>query len=265
MRVGDIDVEPVYDGHATERAREVLTVPGHRGDPWAGHTDLLDGEGNLHLTLGGFLIRSSGRVIVVDAGVGTIDNDKYHGGGFLDSLRGLGVSPAEVTDVVFTHLHFDHVGWATQKGQVVFPNAVYRVHAADWEHFVERPGSDPGAIRKLAPLAAQLALFDRDTTIAPGLSTRHAPGHTPGSTVYIVSSHEERALLIGDVAHSVVELTDPTWEAIFDVDPAGARATRATIAGEATDAPDLLAAAHFPGLRFGRLITVRGRRHFAFI
>ena len=53
--------------------------------------------------------------MLVDTGVGTIDNDKYPGGGFLKRLRRLCAKPEEVTDLVFTHLHFDHVGWATQK------------------------------------------------------------------------------------------------------------------------------------------------------
>ncbi|MCL4422515.1 MAG: MBL fold metallo-hydrolase [Actinobacteria bacterium] len=265
MRVGDIEIQPVHDGHATEPAREVLTRPDYPGDPWACHTDLLDAQGNLNLSLGGFLIRSSSRLILVDAGVGRVDNDKYHGGAFLDSLHLLGVSPEEVTDVVFTHLHFDHVGWATQKGRVVFPNAAYRVHTADWAHFVESPEANPGAVRKLVPLASQLIPFDRDTTIAPGLDTRHSPGHTPGSTVFVVSSQGERALLIGDIAHCVIELTDPTWEAVFDVNPTAARATRAILSDEVAGSPDALAAAHFPGLRFGRLITVEGKRRFVFI
>jgi glyoxylase-like metal-dependent hydrolase (beta-lactamase superfamily II) len=139
------------------------------------------------------------------------------------------------------------------------------VHTADWAHFVESPEANPGAVRKLVPLASQLIPFDRDTTIAPGLDTRHSPGHTPGSTVFVVSSQGERALLIGDIAHCVIELTDPTWEAVFDVNPTAARATRAILSDEVAGSPDALAAAHFPGLRFGRLITVEGKRRFVFI
>ncbi|HYZ55362.1 MAG TPA: MBL fold metallo-hydrolase [Streptosporangiaceae bacterium] len=264
MKIGALTIEPVYDGDGREPAREVLFRPGD-ADPWACHEDELDERGNLKLTLGGFLLRTAERVVLIDAGVGTISNDKYRGGQFLESLRMFGVSPEDVTDVVFTHLHFDHVGWATKKGQIVFPNATYRVHAADWEHFVARPEAEPGAVRKLSPLTGQLETFDRDTTIAPGLDTRHVPGHTPGSTIFVVSSEGERALLLGDVAHSTIELTDPTWEAVFDEDRAAARRVRERLIGEVNDRPDLIAAAHFPGLRFGRLVTVSGERRFQFI
>lgn len=261
MRIGALTVEPVYDGYANEPAREVLRRPGV-ADAWACHEDLLDAAGNLTFTLGGFLVRTGDRVILVDAGVGTIDNDRYHGGGFPDSLRGLGVAPADVTDVVFTHLHFDHVGWATRKGEIVFPNATYRVHRADWAHFVESADADPGAVRKLSPLTERLETFERDTTLAPGLDARHVPGHTPGSTAYVLSGAGVRALLIGDVAHTPVELTDPTWEAVFDLDPVAARAMRASLADAAVDRPDIIAAAHFP---YGRLVTVAGVRRFSYL
>jgi glyoxylase-like metal-dependent hydrolase (beta-lactamase superfamily II) len=267
VRIGALTVEPVYDGDGREPAREVLFHPSGAGDPdpWACHGHELDGRGNLRLTLGGFLLRTADQVVLIDAGVGTISNDKYRGGQFLESLRGFGVSPEDVTDVVFTHLHFDHVGWATKKGQIVFPNATYRVHTADWTHFVDSPDADPGAVRKLSPLASQLETFDHDTTLAPGLSTRHVPGHTPGSTIFVVTSEGQRALLLGDVAHSPVELADPTWEAVFDEDRAAARRVRERLIGEVTDRPDLVAAAHFPGLRFGRVVTVSGERRFQFV
>lgn len=265
MQVGNLHILPVYDGVGYELAREVLTCPGRPGDPWDSHQHLLDAGGRLELTLGGFLLRTAGRTVLVDAGAGTISNEKYRGGQFLESLRRLGVRPRDVTDVLFTHLHFDHVGWATRQGEIVFPNATYRVHTADWAHFVDGPGALPGAVRKLSPLRGRLQPYDSDVTLAPGLDARHTPGHTPGSTVFIVSSAGERALLLGDVAHCVAELTGPEWESVFDVDPRAARTARARLATELADSPDVAAAAHFPGLRFGRIVTVGGRREWHFV
>jgi glyoxylase-like metal-dependent hydrolase (beta-lactamase superfamily II) len=261
VKIGSIEILPVLDGTGREVAAEVLTRPGVP-DAWACHTEYLDADGTLVLPLGGFLVRTGDRTVLVDAGVGTIDNGKYAGGGFLDALHDLGVAPGDVTDVVFTHLHFDHVGWATKSGAIVFPNATYRVHAADWAHFVEAPDAEPGAVRKLTPLAPQLEVFTSDRPLAPGLDARHAPGHTPGSTIYVVSDADERALLLGDVVHSVVELGEPDWEAVFDVDPVAARRMRNAIADEVADTSDLVVGAHFPGLRFGRVVTISGNRTF---
>jgi glyoxylase-like metal-dependent hydrolase (beta-lactamase superfamily II) len=261
MRIGRIEILPVIDGAGHELASEVLRRPGV-DDPWSCHPGVLDTGGILHLDLGGFLIRTGDRTVLVDTGAGTIDNGKYAGGRFLDSLRAHGVTPGDVTDVVFTHLHFDHVGWATQKGRVVFPNATYRVHADDWAHFVESPDAQPGAVRKLSPLAAHLETFDGEVTLAPGLTARPAAGHTPGSTVFVVSSGDQRGLLLGDVVHSVVELAEPDWEAVFDLDPVAASAVRNTLADEVADSADIVVGGHFPGLRFGRVVTAFGNRTF---
>jgi glyoxylase-like metal-dependent hydrolase (beta-lactamase superfamily II) len=261
MKIGDIQVIPVVDGVGVEVAAEILSRPGV-DDPWACHVEHLDPDGKLELPLGGFCVRTGERTVLVDAGVGDFDNGKYVGGGMLDSLRSHGIEPGDVSDVVFTHLHFDHVGWATHRGEIVFPNATHHAHRADWERFVSGPTAERDAIDKLAPLEPRLELFDGDCTIAPGLDARHVPGHTPGSTVYIVSSGGRRALLLGDVAHSVVQLSERDWEVIWDIDPAAASAVRNALADELADTEDLVVAAHFPGMRFGRIVTADGPRRF---
>ena len=103
------------------------------------HLALLDENGMLELAIGGFLIRSAERVAIVDAGVGQSPLPLLICGAFLESLASHGVTPDEVTDVIFTHLHFDHIGWASRDGVPVFPNATYRCDARDWEYFVDPP------------------------------------------------------------------------------------------------------------------------------
>jgi glyoxylase-like metal-dependent hydrolase (beta-lactamase superfamily II) len=264
MRVGDLEIQPVHDGVARLPAGDLLRFTGDRGDPWEPHEQFIAADGTLELSLGGFLVRTGDRVVIIDAGAGRIDNDVYHGGEFLESLAALGVAPEDVTDVVFTHLHFDHVGWATQRGTVVFPRATFRCHVADWDHFVAGPNPEAGSVRKLTPLADRLDPFADDAPIAPGITVRHAPGHTPGSAVVVVADGTERALLLGDVVHCPVELMEDDWEAVVDVDPDLARRTREALARELEGSDVPVAAAHFPGLRFGRLLTGTGRRHWTF-
>ena len=68
------------------------------------------------------------------------------GGHLLESLAGIGVTPDDVTDVLFTHLHFDHIGWATVDGVPTFPKATYRCDVRDWDHFY---GTDDDATATL--------------------------------------------------------------------------------------------------------------------
>jgi glyoxylase-like metal-dependent hydrolase (beta-lactamase superfamily II) len=203
MRVGALEITPVIDGWARMPATDLLRFTGGRDDPWLPHQEFLNGDGTIELSLGGFLVRTGDRVVLIDAGAGRIDNEIFHGGQMLESLAALGLSTDDVTDVIFTHLHFDHVGWATQKGVVVFPRATFRCHAHDWDHFVAGPNPEAGSVRKLSPLSDRLEPFEEDTTVAPGVTVRHAPGHTPGSAVIVVADGTERALLLGDALPDV--------------------------------------------------------------
>ena len=254
LAIGDIRVVPLLDGTGLECAKDVLRRYDN-SDEWDLHPQATDGSGDLHLSVGGFLIRTGDRVVLVDAGVGTIDNGRYSGGQFLESLRSEGVSPADVTDVAFTHLHFDHVGWATQKGSVIFENATHHVHSADWAHFVEGPDAEAGAVRKLTPLNSRLSTFAETTTLAPGIDARPAVGHTPGSTVYVISDEGETLVLLGDVAHHPLELTQPGWSFRFDHSKDAASRARRELVEEFSDTGALLAAGHFAALRPGRLAT----------
>jgi glyoxylase-like metal-dependent hydrolase (beta-lactamase superfamily II) len=235
------------------------TLPGlgNREEDWLPHKELLADDGRLELAFGAYVIRSGDRIMLVDAGMGPHPKMPGSGGGLLDSLAAHGIAAGDVTDVVYTHLHGDHIGWASDGGEVVFVNAVHRCHRLDWEHFV---GTDDGATEKLTPVEPLLELFDADVTLAPGVDVRLAPGHTPGSVLVVLSSGVARALLVGDVVHCPVELVDDEWGALADVDPALARQTRIALARELEGSDVPIGAAHFPGLAFGRLLAGEGRR-----
>lgn len=274
MDIGALRIEPVVDGVAVVPAPSAYT--GTSEEDWATHRQFLDADGNLELALGGFLVRTGDRVVLIDAGVGNITRGPFVGGRFLQSLAALGVQPADVTDVIFTHLHFDHVGWATQQGDVVFRNATFRCDERDWAHFVGpvRPGAgagddhppDPGAAKKLGPIADRLEPFAGSGPLPGlgGIDVMAAAGHTPGSTIVVVSSGAERAMLLGDVVHCPVELLDDEWEGMADVDPELAKRTRNSLARELEGNDVPVAAAHFAGLQFGRLLTGEGRRSWTF-
>jgi glyoxylase-like metal-dependent hydrolase (beta-lactamase superfamily II) len=264
VQVGEISIEPVLDGvarlAASDAYRGLGTVPGSRGanpEDWVLHRDLLAADGMLEIALGGFLVRSGDRVILVDTGLGDMERGPMKGGRFLIELAALGVRPEQVTDVLLTHLHFDHVGWSTHHGEVVFKNATYRCDERDWSHFV---GPDPAATKKLRPLESQLEPWQGSGPLLPGIDTMSAPGHTPGSSILVVSSGTDRAMLLGDVVHCPVELLDDEWGGMGDVDPELALRTRIALSRELEGSDVPAAASHFPGLRFGRLLAGNGKR-----
>jgi len=260
MKIGDLVVEPVYDG--------VMKMPatafaGTTMELWEPHRRFLDADGRLEFALGGFLVRApKDRLILVDAGIGQRSGEIRSGAGFytggelLNSLTKLNVKPEQITDVVFTHLHFDHIGWATQDGVMTFPNATYRCDDRDWQHFRDNERVQP----ILGPIAERLTNWDSSGPLCPGVDALTAPGHTPGSTILVLSSGTGRGMLLGDVIHCPVELLDDEWSGLGDLDPDLAKRTRNKLAREieGTDVP--VAAAHFPGMVFGRLLAAEGRR-----
>ena len=261
MQIGDLSVEPIHDGAI--RAPATVLYSGTTGEQWAPHQQFLEPDGILGFDVGGFLVRGShDRVVLVDAGLGPRSGSmrdgagSFQGGELLNSLAAQGVQPEDVTDVVFTHLHFDHVGWASREGTVIFPNATFRCDVRDWQHFEGNERVTP----ILAPISPRLETWHTSGPLCPGIDVMSAPGHTPGSTIVVMSSGAARGLLLGDVVHCPVELLDDEWAGVGDVDPELAKRTRNALAREieGTDTP--VAAAHFPGLVFGRLLAANGRR-----
>lgn len=277
-RIGALEVLPVFDGYSREDPMHLYRLhpdaPLRRGessDDWSEHREFLDDDGRVEHGLGGFLVRTGDHLALIDTGVGPNQLGPYGpynrviaGGELPDRLRDLGVDPVEVTDVLLSHLHPDHYGWATANDAGLFPNATFRCHALDWEHFVVKPGDAiSGFSKELLSIEDRLVTWDHDGPVLPGIDAQLAPGHTPGSTILVLSSGTSRGVLLGDVVHCPVELLEDEWASLGDVDPELAKRTKMALVREleGTDTP--VAGPHFPGMRFGRLLAGSGRRQWS--
>lgn len=255
MRVGEISLHPVADG-------SFVTRPSYFGAHVApdAHPELFSRHGAAWLPIGCFLVRTGSRVVLVDAGLGPVlediaDGMLLVGGQLLTGLLALGVSPAQVTDVVCTHLHSDHAGWLFDLASApVFPRATIWFGAGDFDHFVTGAGFMQPHIRAGFSDGSRLRLVDQDLTIAPGVTVLRTPGHTPGHLCVVLSSGAERALLLGDAITCPIQLDEPTWHSMGDVDPALANRTRELLWRELEQERTVGAGAHFPDLRFGRVL-----------
>jgi glyoxylase-like metal-dependent hydrolase (beta-lactamase superfamily II) len=167
--------------------------------------------------------------------------------------------------VLLTHLHLDHIGWVVRDGEPYFPNATVRFGEKDLDQFVRTENPDFVAAPMIAALEAR-GLVDpitSDGEIAPGISTLHAPGHTLGHRCVVISSGDQRAFLLGDVIGCPVQIEEQEWGAMSDVDPKLAKRTRETLWKELEGTEDLVTAAHFSELQFGRILRGEGKRYFA--
>ena len=249
MLVGDISIEPVHDGTA------VLATDLFVNSDWTDHQHLLDSQGALTIPVGAFLVRNGDHLALLDAGVGDVHNDMFDGGKMLDSLRGLGVEPDQIDTIIVSHLHPDHMGWLAVDGDITFTNATVHIGAADWAYFVDEGNGGRRNAANLRTVEERVELVHDDgVTLLPGMTTRMTPGHTPGHMCTVISSGNERLIVLGDALHCPAQLTELEWEFLYDVDAALARKTRAALVEEASQPNTALLPCHFAGMQAARLL-----------
>lgn len=206
-----------------------------------------------------FLVNTGASLILIDSG-----NGRAAGGETLANMKAAGFTPEQVTVVLLTHLHGDHVGGMAEDGKPVFPNAhVYleRREADFWlggpEAVKAAPESRRGGMEKarqnLEPYAhaKKLTIFDGAKTLFPGIDVVPAYGHTPGHTGFMVESNGARLLFWGDIMHvQQLQMPNPNVSVVFDVDATMARETRKTFLAHAVAQGYPVAGVHmtFPGI-----------------
>jgi glyoxylase-like metal-dependent hydrolase (beta-lactamase superfamily II) len=267
--VGDIRITYLRDGDAVGSATKIF--PSSDDALWQAHRQFFDDDGQLLFTLGGFLVETGDRKIVVDIGFGDrtttfpqIDG-VYRGGELLQNLERSGVRAADVDTVLFTHMHLDHVGWTSRGGTLTFPNARYLAGDGElefWQGLTDADlaafGPDPDSVQ--TPLKGRMEAVRDGQAIAPGVNVLASPGHTPGHCSVVASSGSERAIILGDVLICPLQITQSELGVLSDVDPATAARTRDAIAAElAGDEQAIGANAHFTGSVFGRVVPAEGR------
>ena len=167
-----------------------------------------------------------GRIVLVDNGAGNKHLKQlsyYRFFNLVDlgtELRNRGIQPEEITDVVLTHLHFDHCGYTTQKDEstghlfLSFPNANHWVSRKQWENFLH-----PNALEKDSYFienmqavadANSLRLLDADTSICPTIELRLYDGHTPGQIVPYIHTEDRTFVFAGDVIPLVASVSPLT-------------------------------------------------------
>jgi len=221
-------------------------------------------------TIQSFLLVTPEGTVLVDGCVGAAKHrsrSEFHMQGevWLERLHKAGFTPSQISDVVLTHLHVDHVGWATRwderQWRPTFPAARHHVTRPELEYW--RGESGRAATRRtgdymsdsVEPLAEAglLTISAPDEVINSYVRLIPAPGHTPGNVCVEVNGSKDRLLVLGDTVHHPLQLNDPTRSTRYCVDPERAATTRRELLDRAAETGTSVLPSHFAAPSVGRV------------
>lgn len=218
------------------------------------------------------LLRHGDTLALFDAGSGTGFQSSV--GALPDALAAAGIDPLDITHVIFTHGHPDHLWGALDDfDEALFANATHMMGQIEFDYWMddatvasigeERASFAVGAKRRLEILADDMVLFADGEAVLPGVTAQLTPGHTPGHMAFVIGQGADAVMVLGDaIGNGHIAFARPEWTSGSDQDPEMAAATRATLFAQITAEDMAVIGFHLPGGGIGRVTQADGGFHF---
>lgn len=239
FKVGEIEVIALHEG-VLAMDRPAGFVP-NASDDEVGEAYATAGmpRDKITITFNALAVRTGRHTVVIDTGLGEFGPPGT--GQLLSNLAAAGIQPEDVSAVVISHFHPDHIlGLNRKDGQLTFPKAEIFVPAKEWEFWMddakmaaapEAAQDNFGLCRQVfGKLADTVRHYAWDEEFLPGLTAICASGHTPGMSAIRIASAGEATLFVADITNNpLVFARHPDWQSKFDFDPVETIATRKRI------------------------------------
>ena len=212
------------------------------------------------------LLQQDDKKILIDTGMGFSEKPlEFRGNSYVikgrltQLLQQENIKAEDITDVIITHFHPDHIGGLfTEESKLNFPNARFHIHQNEWTYWHSSVSDNQPALFKyfigknITPLKGlNLNLFSGDfVDILPGITAVKADGHTAGQIALIIQSGKENLLYISDAFLHPLHIERLDWQTNYDLDHQKAKQTRVKLLELAHKDNMLINAFHFdfPGL-----------------
>ncbi len=270
IRIGNVEIVPLLDATAEGGCRALF--PSVPDEAWAPYKDSLVHNGHrLPIAISSFLLRSGGKTVLVDTGIGAKDRPFFPNGRLPDAMAEAGVNPDDIDIVLATHIHIDHVGWHTtaRDGAFVptFPKATHVFNGDEWAYWtapaVAHAAANAHVVDCVLPLegVADISLVDGEHQLTDELTLLQTPGHTPAHISVAIMSAGEAGVIIGDVCHHPAQVTEG-WSPVFDLNPVLSGESREKLLARIEADRMTVIAGHFPHPGFGRIVRTEGKRYW---
>jgi glyoxylase-like metal-dependent hydrolase (beta-lactamase superfamily II) len=261
MMLGDFEITALWDGTVDLQMEQLLNAPVAKIRSALARQYLKD---PVETSVNAFLVNTGSKLVMIDAGTGNLFGPTL--GKLVANLKASGYQPEQVDEIYITHMHPDHIGSLVADNKIVFPNAVVRAHQREADYWLSEKNRDAAAkdakdffsaamaIVALYRAAGKFQPFSGDTELVPGVKAMATPGHTPGHTVYVVESKDQKLVLWGDLMHvAAVQFPDPSVTIKFDVDTKAAMPQRRKAFSAAAKEGHFVGVAHLPFPGIGKL------------
>lgn len=211
------------------------------------------------------LVENGKNKVLLDTGMGdvTFPGNQPDNGRLIATLAAIGITPDDITSVILSHGHPDHIGSCSNNGNPVFKNAAHHLPPNELEFWTQKPGTEQNfpnfmlgvGNAQLLPVSALIKPYKDGDEIVPGITAVAAPGHTLGHHAFLLHDGDDKLLHMMDAAvHYLVGPEEPDWALAVEMDQALAVATRRRLFKQASEEKLLVAGYHFPFPGIGRII-----------
>ena len=205
------------------------------------------------------------RKVLLDTGMGdvTFPENPVDNGRLIAGLSAIGVSPKDITDVIISHGHPDHIGSCSKNGEPSFKNATYHMPPEELEFWTQKPGTEASfpnfmlsvGNAQLDPIRSLIKPYKDGEEVVPGVTAVSAKGHTLGHHAFLLHDGDAKLLHMMDAAvHYLIGPEVPDWALAVEMDPDAAAATRRRLFKQAAEDKLLVAGYHFPFPGVGRIV-----------
>lgn len=208
------------------------------------------------------IVNFGDRLVMFDTGMGFSKAFGPTTGRLLKSMQEAGIDPASIDAIVCSHAHIDHTGGiCSAEGKPHFPNAQIYISQVDHDYWLDdaRLGTPFKAFGEharanLRPVRDRIVFFKDGQEFLPGITAISAPGHSPGHTIFNVSSGGKSFVFLGDLTHHPVLLTEnPRVEFAYDWDPKMSVQSRVKLLTMLAEQKTPVMSYHFAWPGFGNL------------